>query len=143
MEPTIKERVQTDRRAVLSALWIFVLFNMLFRDVHEFLRPGAISEFIAQETDEGLLLAAGVVLTLLISMIVVNRVLPSSAARWANVLVSIFAIGSLAANSRNDLDDVWFFAAEVIALLGIIWLAWTWRTDTPESSQASLDSGQD
>lgn len=29
-----------DTRALLSTLWIFILFNMIFRDLHEFARPG-------------------------------------------------------------------------------------------------------
>ena len=48
MEFTISNRINADRRGVLSSLWIFVLFNMLFRDIHEFLRPGAIEEFMAR-----------------------------------------------------------------------------------------------
>jgi len=132
MEPTIRERIITDRRAVLSSLWLFVLINMLFRDVHEFLRPGAIEEFMAQEVSEGLLLAAGIVLTLLISMIVMNRVLPSKPARRANATVSVVAIASMVANPPGDLDDVWFFAVEVLALIAIFGLAWTWRTDSAE-----------
>jgi hypothetical protein len=134
VEFTISNRINADRRGVLSSLWIFVLFNMLFRDIHEFLRPGAIEEFMAQEVAEGLLLAAGIVLSLLISMIVLNRVLPSSAARWANVTVSVVAIASMVANPPGDLDDIWFLAVEIFALLAIIGLAWTWQTDRAERS---------
>ena len=94
MKSTVSNRINADRRGVLSSLWIFVLFNMLFRDIHEFARPGAIEEFMAMEVAEGLLLAAGIVLSLFISMIVLNRVLPSGAARWANVTVSVVAIAS-------------------------------------------------
>ena len=35
VEDTISNRINADRRGVLSSLWIFVLFNMLFRDIHE------------------------------------------------------------------------------------------------------------
>ena len=134
MESTVSNRINADRRGVLSSLWIFVLFNMLFRDIHEFARPGAIEEFMAMEVAEGLLLAAGIVLSLFISMIVLNRVLPSGAARWANVTVSVVAIASMVANPPGDLDDIWFFVVEILALLAIIGLAWTWRTDPAERS---------
>ena len=33
-----------DVKALLSTLWSFVLFNMIFRDLHEFGRPGFIEE---------------------------------------------------------------------------------------------------
>ncbi|MEM6745566.1 MAG: hypothetical protein AAF676_17790, partial [Pseudomonadota bacterium] len=32
------------RRGLLSALWAFILFNLLFRDVHEFLEPGFLTD---------------------------------------------------------------------------------------------------
>ena len=134
MESTISNRINTDRRGVLSSLWIFVLFNMLFRDIHEFARPGWIEELMSIEVAEGLLLASGIVLSLFISMIVLNRVLPSRAGRWANVTVSAVAIATMVANPPGDLDDIWFFAVEILALLAIIGIAWTWRTDPADRS---------
>jgi hypothetical protein len=129
MEPTIKERITTQRRAVLSSLWIFVLLNMLFRDIHEFGRPGAIEEMMAQDVPEWLLLAAGIVLTAFISMIVLSRLLPRRTARLANMVVGVVAIAGMAGNPPRDLDDLWFAAVEVAALLAIIGLSWTWRSD--------------
>jgi len=134
VEITISNRIKADRRGVLSSLWIFVLFNMLFRDIHEFARPGWIEELMSMEVAEGLLLASGIVLSLFISMIVLNRVLSSRAARWANVTVSVVAIAAMVANPPGDLDDIWFFAVELLALLAIIGLAWTWRTDPVEQA---------
>ncbi len=134
MEPTVRERIVTNRRAVLSSLWIFVLFNMLFRDIHEFARPGAIEEFMTMEVAEGLLLASGIVLSLLIAMVVLNHVLSPGVARWANIAVSLVAIAAMVANPPGDLDDVWFFTVEILALMAIIGLAWAWRTDPVERS---------
>jgi hypothetical protein len=127
MEPTIRERINAERRAVVSSLWTFVLFNMLFRDIHEFARPGAIEEFMSMSVEQGILLASGVSLTAFISLIVLSRVLPYRAARWANLTVSIVALGAMSINAPNDLDDIWFLAVEAVGLLAIIWLAWTWR----------------
>lgn len=132
MDHTISNRIRADRRGVLSSLWIFVLFNMLFRDIHEFARPGWIEELMSMEVAEGLLLVSGMVLSLFISMIVLNRVLPSKAARWANVAVAALAIAAMLANPPGDLDDTWFFAIEILALLAIIGIAWTWRVDPAE-----------
>lgn len=128
MEPTIRDRISGDRRAVLSSLWIFVLLNMLFRDIHEFARAGFIEELMAQDVAQGLLLASGIVLTVFISMIVLSRILSYRSARWANITVSVVAIASMIANPPGDLDDIWFFAVEVLALVAVIWIAWTWRT---------------
>lgn len=128
MEATLRERIAADRPAIVSSLWLFVLLNMVFRDLHEFARPGAIEEFMALEVSEGLILGAGIVLTLFISMIVLVRVLPVRINRWANLVVPVLALGSMVANMPRDLDDIWFLAVEVLGLLAIIALAWTWRT---------------
>ena len=32
---TSREAATSDKKILLSTLWIFVLFNMLFRDIHE------------------------------------------------------------------------------------------------------------
>jgi hypothetical protein len=128
MEPTMRERIGANRRAVLSSLWIFVLLNMLFRDIHEIFRPGAFEEYTSLTVSEATFLAAGVGLTLFISMIVLTRVLPYRLNRWANLLVPVVALGSMLTNAPRDLDDVWFLAVEAVGLLVIAWLAWTWRS---------------
>lgn len=142
MPPTIRERIITERGALLSSLWIFVLLNMLFRDIHEFARPGAIEEFMAQDVSETLLLAAGIVLSLIISMIVIARILPPRINRWVNLIVAIVVIGSMLSNPPGDLDDVWFMAVEVLGLLAIIGVAWTGRQDdSSELAQEQIPAG--
>ncbi len=129
MEPTIRDRIETNRRAVLSSLWIFVLLNMLFRDIHEIFRPGAIEEYQSLTVSEMTFLASGIALTLFISMIVLTRVLPHRPNRWANAIVAVAALGGMLTNAPRDLDDVWFLAVEAVGLLVIIWFAWTWRSE--------------
>ena len=142
MERTITERINADRRGVLSALWIVVLFNMLFRDIHEFARPGAIEEFMSMDVPEALLLASGVVLSLFISMIVLSRILPRRGVIWANLVVPALAMGSMFLAAPADLDDIWFLGVEITALLAIMWIAWTWRrADTAAQVPADVQVG--
>ena len=81
MALSTSQRVKADRRGVLSALWTFVLLNMLFRDIHELSRPGAIEEFMSATVSEATLLASGVALSVFISMVMLCRVLPHRANR--------------------------------------------------------------
>ncbi len=140
MPLSMSRRMKADRRGVLSALWAFVLFNMLFRDIHELLRPGAIEEFMSATVSEATLLASGVALSTLISMVVLSRVLPHRANRWANLGVAVLALGSMLALPPNDLDDAWFLGVEIVGLAAIMWLASTWRAEaavTTEPERAS------
>ena len=35
-----------DKRAKITSLWIFVFFNVIFRDLHELGRPGFLEEVV-------------------------------------------------------------------------------------------------
>ena len=79
-----------DVKALLSTLWSFVLFNMIFRDLHEFGRPGFIEEITTgivngvQITEE-LMLLGGIMAEVPISMVLLSRVLNYRINRWANI----------------------------------------------------------
>ena len=119
----------------LSTLWIVVLFNMLFRDIHEFLRTGYLEELLAMTSNgaqisEGLLLAAAIVLEIPIIMIFLTQILKVKANRWANMIVAAFMIvATISNNLTPDLDDLFFFGAAFAALLLVIWYAWRWSND--------------
>ena len=119
----------------LSTLWIVVLLNMLFRDMHEFARPGFLEELLAMTTNgaqisEGLLLVAGIVLEIPIMMIFLTQLLDINVNRWANIVASVFTMVAIISNTLNpDLDDIFFAVAECVALLLIIWFAWSWSTE--------------
>lgn len=119
----------------ISALWIVVLFNMTFRDFHEFLRTGYIEELLAMtsngaQVSEGLLLAAAIVLQIPIGMIFLTQILNANVSRWANVIGAIIMIVGIAVNNLTpDLDDLFFYTIACAALFAIIWYAWRWSAD--------------
>ena len=129
-----------DMKTKLSTLWIFVLLNVIFRDIHELFRPGFLEEIMTgtvkgvQLTEE-LLLQGGIMLEILIVMVILSRLLEYGVNRWANIIVGAIAIVYIIANGVNDLDDIFFATIEVVALLLIIWYAWKWRN--PEGSSNS------
>jgi len=41
-----------DKRAKLSALWVFVFLNIIFRDLHELGRPGLLEEIMTGVVNE-------------------------------------------------------------------------------------------
>ena len=119
----------------LSTLWIVVLFNMLFRDIHEFARTGFLEEMLAMTSNgaqipEGLLLAAAVVLEIPIIMIFLTQVLDVKANRRANLIAAVFMIVAIVSNNLvPDLDDLFYVAFECVALVLVIWYAWRWSND--------------
>jgi hypothetical protein len=128
-----QERISSlELKMKISALWIVVLFSMIFRDLHEFARTGFLEEILAMTSNgagisESLLLFAGIVLAIPITMIFFVHVLDRSANRWANIIASaVFFVNIIANNLAPDLDDMFFATLECIALLLIIWYAWKW-----------------
>ncbi len=121
-----------DVKALLSTLWIFVLFNMIFRDLHEFGRPGFIEEimtgiFNGVQINEELMLLGGIMAEVPISMVLLSRVLKYRVNRWANIIAGATTIAFVINNGVKDLDDIFFAAIEIVALTLIIWCAWKWR----------------
>ena len=57
-----RKTIGTDIKAVLSTLWMFVLLNIIFRDIHDLFRPGFLEEMMTgsvngtEVTEEALLL---------------------------------------------------------------------------------------
>lgn len=127
MNETLRERIARDRRGIISSLWVVFFLNMLFRDIHEIVRPGAIDEYQERVVSEGTFLAAGIALSVFISMIVLTRVLPDRRARIGNLMVPVLALLGMTQGEVNDLDDAWFLAVEVVALAAIVAIAWSWR----------------
>lgn len=127
-----KELMANDMKAKLSTLWIFVLLNMIFRDIHEIARLEYLEEMMTRNANgvqitEEMFLLAGILLEILILMVVLSRLLPYRLNRWANIVAGFLAVASIVLIGEiNDLDDIFFAAVEVVALAFIIWSAWRW-----------------
>jgi hypothetical protein len=120
-----------DRKALLSTLWIFVLFNIVFRDIHEMLRPGFLEEVMTGTVNgvqmtEGFLLLGGMMLEIPIAMVLLPRVLPYRVNRWANIIAGPIAIALVVVGRPSDLDDMFFATIEIVSLSLIVWYAWKW-----------------
>ena len=129
---TNKKTTGMDMKAKLSTLWIFLLFNVIFRDIHELFRPGFLEEIMTgtvngvQLTEETMLIA-GIMMEIPVVMVVLSRVLKYRVNRWANIIGGAIGIVFVIINNRApDLDDMFFAAVEVVAALLIIWYAWKW-----------------
>ena len=124
------------RASSLSALWVFVLLSMLFRDIHELANPEFVEQMLSQTVPESLLLVAGIILAMPILMVPLNHLLPPVWSRRANLLVVLIIAVAIITNPPGDLDDYWFTALELVGLGVIAWLAWRWRPEvtpaTPE-----------
>ncbi len=119
-----------DRRALLSTLWLFLLLNIIFRDIHQFLSPGYMDWVIAGEmfgrkvTDE-LLLFGGIAVEVMILMVLLPRILAARTLRIVNTAAAVFACALILFAPPIDPDDVFFLAICLVTLVAIVWVGWT------------------
>lgn len=124
------------RPAKISALWVVVMINMAFADILSLYAPGMIDQ-VASSTIEGItitpafLLLAAVFIEIGIVMIVLTHVLSPRLSRILN-LVAVVVTAAFVIGGGSLLPHYVFFASiEVIALIWIATLAWSWRESAP------------
>ena len=125
-----------ERRATLSALWMFVLLNFIFRDLHEIVKADFLADALngiydGREVTEAMFLLGGIIVEVPIAMMLIAWSLPIRVNRWANVIVAPL-FGLTLIGSAGDLDDYFHFGLMLMALAAIAWNAWSWN-DQPES----------
>ena len=108
-----KKSVGMDIKALLSTLWIFFLLNMIFRDIHDLVRPGLLEEMMTgivngTQVTDGLLLVGSIMVEIPISMVLLSRVLKYRLNRWANIILGSITLASVIGKKPIDLDDVLF-----------------------------------
>ena len=123
-----KQKIQP--QTLLSTLWIFILLNMIFRDLHQFGNKGFLEEMMTgvvngiEITDE-LMLFGGILAEIPIAMVLLSKILNNRANKWINSAASMITMFVLLSGIRSaDLDDVFFLIIEVVALIAIIRIAW-------------------
>lgn len=117
-------------RTVLSGLWVFLLMNIIFRDIHQFLSPGYMDwviagEMFGQEITDELLLYGGIAVDVMILMVLLPHVLPRRALRIVNAFAAVFTTALVLFTPPIDPDDVFFLAIVLATLVAIFWFGWT------------------
>lgn len=131
-----------DPRTLLSALWVFLLMNIVFRDIHQFLSPGYMDWVIAGEmfghkvTDE-LLLYGGIAVEVMILMVLLPHVLSYRLIRIVNTFATVFTLALLLFTPPIDPDDVFFLVICIATLAVAAWVGWSrFRPTTAPASRS-------
>ena len=123
-----------DVRIKLSALWVARMLTGLQGDVLRFMEPGMLEEMTAGGVDgmaltESLLLAAGALMLIPISMVFLTLTLPHRACRWANIILGcfFFAFDAVGLPSYGSASGMLLIAAGMVFNVLTVWYAWGWR----------------
>lgn len=123
-----------DKKVTLSTLWVFVMFCIAYADVIGFIEPGTLENIINGNTGfeltPAIILAFSLFQAIPIAMILVSRWFRRDVNRWLNIAASVLTLlYVLGGGNWESVSYPVFAALEVVAMLGIVWLAWTWRND--------------
>ena len=119
----------------LSALWLFVLLNIIFRDLHQFVMPGFLStimtgRFNGMEITPELMLIGGVVVSVPISMVPVSLLLERRFTRPLTFAAAIVTTVTMVPPAPIDLDDAYHLILQLIGIAAIVAIAWRWKLTT-------------
>lgn len=121
-----------DKKVILSSLWIFVMFCIAYADLIGFIEPGTLEKIISGnvgfELTPAIILIFSLFQAIPIAMILVSRWFRRDVNRWLNIAASVLTLlYVLGGGNWESTSYVVFASLEVVALLAMIWLAWSWR----------------
>ncbi len=131
-----------DKGALLSALWLFILLNIIFRDLHQFARQDVLEmlldgNYFGLVLTEELALLGGILSLVPISMVLVSRVLQRRYARPLTYVAAFIQTSTMMSAAPTDLDDALHLTVQVLAMLAIVVTAWRWSDDRAPAGQTS------
>ena len=125
-----KKSDKMDLKAILSTLWVVIMFNMIFADILTLYIPELLQEVVTGSTPvqitQKLMLGMAIIIEIPIAMIFLSRVLKDRANRWANIIAGVITILFVVVGGSLVLHYIFFAAIEVVCLSLIIWHAWKW-----------------
>jgi hypothetical protein len=129
----------SDRKVILSTLWIFATLNYVYADVFNlYFNPVLQTEVSKQlaagyigstRITQGFVLAFAVLIETAIAMVILSRILPYAANRWANISVAVLQTAAVAFSflpATPTLFYAFFATLEIACTLFIVWYGWTW-----------------
>jgi hypothetical protein len=130
--------VGTDRRGLLSSLWIFAMFNYLYADVEGLMDASLLKQYLAGQVGNfsispDFLFSAAVLMEVPIAMTLLSKVLSYRANRWANIVAGSLKTLVVAATllvGKPSSYYTFYASIEIVCTALIVALAWTWRAST-------------
>ncbi|WP_437477099.1 DUF6326 family protein [Sorangium sp. So ce1014] len=133
-----------DMERLLSALWVFAMFNYLYADVVGLMDSTMLAQFLRGQVDSlritrEFLLGAAVLMEIPIAMTLLSRVLPHRANRWANIVAGAVKTAVVAATLMMGPAAgyyLFFATIEIACTTLIVVLAFRWKPRPASEARA-------
>jgi len=120
-----------DTNTKLSALWLFILLNIIFRDLHQFANRPFLEMLLTGsyngiEVTETLMLLGGFLAEVPVAMVLFSLLLTRRIGRPVTFIAAFITTATFLSSAPSDMDDVFHLVIELAAMVVILWTAWTW-----------------
>jgi hypothetical protein len=133
----------------LAIFWIVLMFFYLYNDVISFFRQDTVEGVLSGapggiEMTPMFLLAASVLMSIPIFMVLLSVVLPARTNRPVNIVVGIFHLVLLAVTATVGDEAPWahyvlYMVFEGLVIVLITWYSWKWPAEDTAASRPSLN----
>ncbi|MEM9763908.1 MAG: DUF6326 family protein [Pseudomonadota bacterium] len=128
-----------DVRIKLAALWLFVLLNIIFRDIHQFALKSHLEMLLTGTYNgvvitEELMLFGAVIVQIPVGMVPLSVWLGRRAGRPVKFVAVVLATVGMLSNAPTDLDDWFHLIIQLLAMAAIVRLAWLWTGPASRSA---------
>jgi len=127
---------QLNTRLKLFALWLFVLLNIIFRDIHQMTMKSHLEMLLTgyyngMPVTDTIMLIGFFVVNIPIGMLLVSLFANRKRSRVLNLTAASLMPLILLTSPPSDMDDVAHLSIELIAIAAIFWSSLKWkRLDT-------------
>ena len=128
-------------QVLLSTLWLFAMLTYTYGDVVTLMDP---VKHGSLQLTEGFLLGGSIFMMIPISMVLLSRLLPYRANRWANLIAGTIMTAMLTLTlfvAVPTLYYAFFSAIEIACTTFIVGYAWKWRNPEGRPMTIALAQG--
>ena len=121
-----------NERLKLFALWLFILFNMIFRDIHQMTLKSHLEMLLTgfyngTEITEEIMLFGAFVVNIPICMLLVSLFTKQHINRKINMIAGSLMPLILLTSPPTDMDDYFHLTIEILALISIVTSSYKWK----------------
>jgi len=125
---------QLNTRLKLFVLWLFVLLNIIFRDIHQMTMKSHLEMLLTgyyngMPVTDTVMLIGFFVVNIPIGMLLVSLFVNLKRSRVLNLIAASLMPLILLTSPPSDMDDIAHLSIELVAIGGIIWSSVRWKTD--------------
>ncbi|MBR10705.1 MAG: hypothetical protein CMP48_23850 [Rickettsiales bacterium] len=123
-----------NERLKLFSLWLFILFNIIFRDIHQMTLKSHLEMLLTgyyngMEVTDVIMLFGAIVVNIPISMLLVSLFTKRQVSRKVNMIAGSIMPLILLTSPPTDLDDYFHLTIEILALISIVTSSFKWKED--------------